>query len=415
MKNLHLRQAIGLTVLSLFVTTIASLGRADTLKTIYAFGSFADGAGPDSNLIFVNGMIYGNTESGGVGCTELAGGCGTLFQLDPATGAETVLHSFLFAPDGGFPEAGPLYVNGVFYGATQQGGADYGGSVYAYNPVTSTESVIVNFSGANGVNPGLGSIAAHNGIVYGVTSQGGEGGRGTIYKLDTVTGKQTVLYSFFEGPGGYEPQAGVLYQDGFLYGTTSAGGSKKESICHYGCGTLYKFDLATKVLTVLFGFKDRRSGGFPYRETVIYHDGALYGVTLEGGAIHKPNCVHITGCGVVYKFDLASNEFSVLHRFTGGHDGYYPQGGLVYVGGFLYGITTNGGFADRGTVYKVNATTGAKTLLHSFSLMGAKDGTQPFGGMTYFNGKLYGTTTSGGNLKGQCSPYGCGTIFELSP
>jgi uncharacterized repeat protein (TIGR03803 family) len=81
----------------------------------------------------------------------------------------------------------------------------------------------------------------------------------------------------------------------------------------------------------------------------------------------------------VYKFDLASNGFSVLHRFTGGRDGYWPQGSLVYLRGYLYGIITNGGDADRGTVYKVSATTGAKTLLRSFSLTGAKDGTEPIG------------------------------------
>ncbi len=236
-----------------------------------------------------------------------------------------------------------------------------------------------------------------------------------IYKLDTATGKQTVLYNFIEGPGGYEPDAGILYHDGYLYGTTSAGGSQKHSLCYDGCGTLYKFNLATKVLTVLFGFTNGRSGAFPYRHTLIYQDGALYGVTFSGGAIHEPNCGHISGCGVVYKFDLASNKLSVLHRFAGGHDGYDPLGGLVYLRDNLYGVALFGGYADQGTVYKVNATTGVKTLLHSFSKTGAKDGNQPFGGMTYYGGKLYGTTTSGGDLDGQCSPYGCGTIFELSP
>jgi uncharacterized repeat protein (TIGR03803 family) len=325
------------------------------------------------------------------------------------------LHSFLFAPDGGFPETGPLYVDGVFYGATQQGGADYGGSVYTYNPATDTESVVVNFNGNNGVNPGLGSLAAHHGIVYGVTSQGGTDNQGVIYKLDTTTGKQTVLYNFIEGPSGYEPDAGILYHGGYLYGTTSAGGSKNESICHYGCGALYKFDLSTNTLTVLFCFTNGRSGGFPYRDTLIYQDGALYGVTVSGGAIHKPNCVHFTGCGVVYKYDLASDKLSVLYRFTGGRDGNFPIGGLVYVRGDLYGTTIEGGIADHGTVYKVNANTGAETVLHRFSPTGAKDGTQPFGGLTYYHGKLYGTATSGGVLGGECGVYGCGTIFELKP
>jgi uncharacterized repeat protein (TIGR03803 family) len=415
MKNHYPRRAAGLALFVLSAISGASQCLAGTLRTIYAFPSPAAGFGPVSNLVVLNGVIYGNTGSGGVGCTEVTYGCGTLFQFDPATGTESVLHSFLFAPDGGFPETGPLYVDGVFYGATQQGGADYGGLVYAYNPVTNTESVVVNFNGANGVNPGLGSLAAHNGVIYGVTSQGGTDNQGVIYKLDTATGKQAVLYNFVKGPSGYEPNAGILYHDGYLYGTTSYGGSKKQSLCYYGCGTLYKFDLATKTPTVLFGFKNDRSGGFPYRDTLIYQDGVLYGVTVSGGAINNPNCLHITGCGVVYKYDLAADKLSVLYRFHGGRDGNFPVGSLVYAGGNLYGTTIDGGNEDHGTVYEVNASTGAETVLHRFSPTGAKDGTQPFGGLTYYHGKLYGTTGSGGDLGGECGVYGCGTIFELKP
>jgi uncharacterized repeat protein (TIGR03803 family) len=413
-KNYYLRQAVGLTVL-LSVAYGADPGRAGTVRTIYAFPSIAAGIGPVSNLVVLNGVIYGNTGDGGVGCTEVAYGCGTLFQLNPATGVESVLHSFLFAPDGGFPEAGPIYVNGIFYGATQQGGADYGGSLYAYNPVTNTESVVVNFNGANGVNPGLGSLAAHNGIIYGVTSQGGTDNQGVIYKLDATSGKQTVLYNFIMGPGAFSPNAGIMYHDGYLYGTTSHGGSEKKSLCSYGCGTLYKFELATKTLTVMFGFKNNHSGGLPYRDTLIYQDGVLYGVTVSGGAIENPNCLHITGCGVVYKYDLAADKLSVLYRFHGGRDGSFPVGSLVYAGGNLYGTTIDGGNEDHGTVYEVNASTGAEKILHRFSPTGAKDGTQPFGGLTYYHGKLYGTTGSGGDLGGQCGVYGCGTIFELKP
>lgn len=415
MNNHYLREALGLALIGICFMCGTDQCRAGALRTIYAFPSPAAGEGPVSNLVIENGIVYGNTALGGVGCFGFADGCGTLFQLDLATGAETVLHSFLFAPDGAYPETGPRYVDGVFYGATQQGGADDGGSVYSYNPATNTESVVVNFNGGNGMNPGLGSLAAHHGIVYGVTSQGGTDNQGVIYKLDTATSKQTVLYNFIEGPSGYQPDAGILFHDGYLYGTTSAGGSQNESICHYGCGELYKFNLATKTLTVLFGFTNDRSGGFPYQETLIYKDGALYGTTFSGGAINKPNCVHSTGCGVVYKYDLASDRLSVLHRFSGGLDGNLPAGRLAYVRGDLYGTTIEGGIEDHGTVYKVDATTGAETILHRFSPTGAKDGTQPGGGLTYYHGRLYGTTSAGGVLGGDCGTYGCGTIFEVKP
>jgi len=59
--------------------------------------------------------------------------------------------------------------------------------------------------------------------------------------------------------------------------------------------------------------------------------------------------------------------------------------------------------AERGVNYKV---------LHNFGA--GKDGSGPFGPPVLDNkGNLYGVTGSGG--AGQCSDYGCGTVFELMP
>jgi uncharacterized repeat protein (TIGR03803 family) len=45
-------------------------------------------------------------------------GCGTVFSLDPETGAETVLYTFAGGTDGYYPGANLLDVNGVLYGTT---------------------------------------------------------------------------------------------------------------------------------------------------------------------------------------------------------------------------------------------------------------------------------------------------------
>src|SRR5215813_6654391 len=60
-------------------------------KVLYAFGSSPDGRAP-SSMIDVNGTFYGTTSFGGSGCKAF--GCGTVFEIDPASGAETVLYSF---------------------------------------------------------------------------------------------------------------------------------------------------------------------------------------------------------------------------------------------------------------------------------------------------------------------------------
>src|SRR5438309_214274 len=58
---------------------------------LYSFCSqrnCTDGKWPRAGLIGVNGMLYGTTSEGGT----LGGG--TVFAIDPNTGAETYLHSF---------------------------------------------------------------------------------------------------------------------------------------------------------------------------------------------------------------------------------------------------------------------------------------------------------------------------------
>jgi uncharacterized repeat protein (TIGR03803 family) len=68
----------------------------------------------------------------------------------------------------------------------------------------------------------------------------------------------------------------------------------------------------------------------------------LYGATLFGGT-HR-NC-NGEGCGVVFKLDSVGNE-TVLHSFTGGADGAFPEAGPIMDSlGNLYGTAEEGGDA----------------------------------------------------------------------
>jgi uncharacterized repeat protein (TIGR03803 family) len=78
----------------------------------------------------VNGRLYGTTVvGGGTGCG--GGGCGTVFSIDPDTGAETVIHSFQGGTDGEYPGTGVIDVKGALYGTTSDGGAYGYGTVFA--------------------------------------------------------------------------------------------------------------------------------------------------------------------------------------------------------------------------------------------------------------------------------------------
>jgi uncharacterized repeat protein (TIGR03803 family) len=63
------------------------------------------------------------------------------------------------------------------------------------------------------------------------------------------------------------------------------------------------------------------------------------------------------------------------------------------------------------TLMQLSAQTKIK-VLHNFGATG--DGSIPYGPLLFDSkGNLYGVTTDGGT--GQCSDYGCGTVFELNP
>jgi len=81
--------------------------------------------------------------------------------------------------------------------------------------------------------------------------------------------------------------------------------------------------------------------------------GHLYGVTSTGGV----NCDGGGGCGIVYRLVWQKGQGwqeTVLYRFQGGTDGYYPVSSLVMDGsGNLYGVTSEGGAYNAGTVFEI--------------------------------------------------------------
>jgi uncharacterized repeat protein (TIGR03803 family) len=106
----------------------------------------------------------------------------------------------------------------------------------------------------------------------------------------------------------------------------------------------------------------------------------------------------------------AAVTFTSLYSFTGGDDGYSPNGLVQGSDGYFYGTTINGGTNSDGTVFKIS-TSGKLTSLYAFT--GGSDGSGPQAALAEGNdGYFYGTTQSGG------SPvFGTpgGTVFKISP
>src|SRR5688572_17993543 len=96
--------------------------------------------------------------------------------------------------------------------------------------------VVVAFDGhsPDGRYPQTGLIATTEGQLYGTTSQGGPGGYGTVFRIDS--GTFATVYGFTVSDG-HQPNTLIEGIDGNLYGTTSSGGAADF-------GTVFKLDPA---------------------------------------------------------------------------------------------------------------------------------------------------------------------------
>jgi len=231
------------------------------------------------------------------------------------------------------------------------------------------------------------------------------------------TWTEYVLYSFGSESDASFPVGSLVFdQAGNLYGETRYGGTSNN-------GTVFKLapnGNGTWSESVLYGFcslEGCRDGASPYGGLTIDQQGNLYGATTYGGVGNN---------GVVFKLvpnqDQTWTE-TVLHRFTGGAEGYWPGSApILDAAGNIYGTTPFGGTADCvvygqsgcGVVYKLTPRQGAKwneTVLHAFR---GNDGSIPRGPVTFDqNGNLYGEVGQGGDLL--CEGIGCGLVFELTP
>jgi uncharacterized repeat protein (TIGR03803 family) len=373
---------------------IAAPKPASSYQLLYSFRGVSDGSYPVASLINVNGVLYGTTLHGGANyCPYVPKSCGTVFSVT-TNGTETVLYNFRGGSDGAVPGGHLISVNGTLYGTTEVGGTNGYGTVFSVTK-TGTEKVLYSFRGdSDGAYP-TGSLIDVDGMLYGTSSGGGASGDGTVFSV-TKTGTENVIYSFGGGSDGESPNDGLISVNGTLYGTTYVGPGSR---CFgFGCGIVYSITTTGKE-KVLHRF-GRGSDGQNPEAGLINVNGKLYGTTTFGGSDYN---------GTVFSVTVSGKE-KVLHSFRIS-DGSGPGASLIDVNGTLYGTTIEGGAKNEGAVFSVTKT-GVEKVLYSFG--GGSDGALLYDSLINVNGTLYGTTYSGGG-HGCRHHAGCGTVFALTP
>jgi uncharacterized repeat protein (TIGR03803 family) len=309
----------------------------------------------------------------------------------------TVLHAFSGTNgDGAFPYANLASSGGVLYGETYYGGTNGNGMIFAINTDGTGFTNLHTFAAygtsgqiytnADGLGP-VGGLVLDGDTMYGTTYDGGPNGYGTVFSVKTDGSAFTNLYSFAGGTNGGDLYAGLIMSSNRLYGTTYYGGSNDD-------GVVFAINTDGSDFAILRSFDSTNDGAY-LEDPLVVSGGTLYGTTYEGGT---------NSSGTVFGLNINGTGFSVLHAFTDGADGGYPEAGLIISGDTLYGTTVYGGTNSYGTIFSVQTNGSNFNTIHTFA--GRADGAYPSAALTLAGSTLYGAAYEGGNNNE-------GTLFRL--
>ena len=274
------------------------------------------------------------------------------------------------------------YYNRVYYAPGTLGwGPTFGGvntytwippGLSGYSNLGAQIQTVYSFN--NNTVDGADSLAAPifgaDGYLYGTTSEGGSNYLGTIYQIST-NGIRTNLFSFAGTNGSYPMTSLTLGVDGCIYGTASSGGITNSQFPG-GMGTVFKLS-PDKVLSTLCFF-NYTNGADPNTPLVVGSDGNLYGTTYYGGITN--GYYGKMGYGTIFRITTNGLFITIAHFNNANNtNGFEPTALSLGNDGNFYGACSYG-YSGAGVAFMLS-TNGFFNTLVSLS--------RPFSSLTLAN------------------------------
>lgn len=315
-----------------------------------------------------------------IGASSLYGGAVFSTNLDGSNFA----FRKVFSPNAGRPVGGLVSDGEYFYAVAAPGGAQNVGIIFKVKHDGSGYQKLHDFDAVNGHLP-QSRLILHDGYLFGTTPHGGSLNSGVLFKIRT----DGTDYSTYEILDRGSPSGRLLLaSDGRFYGTTLLGGNSSW-------GSVFSIKPDFTDYQLLYSF-DNVAERLPRGGVIEGIDGKLYGM-VETGGLH--------GGGVIFGLNKSGANFEVLHHFNG-IEGKTPYGEVVQASdGRLYGMASQGGTHDSGTIFGIDPDGTDFVKLYDFSTKGF----QPTGSLIIDNEKLVGVAQGGGP-----SFVSDGVIFQIN-
>jgi len=319
-------------------------------------------------LLFASFNLQAQVNLLGISTYDGYNGNGFIYKLQ--NGSLQHVYDFMSVDENGkLPTHGLVEYNGLYYGVTNAGGEGGTGVIFSYDYITNTISVVHNFDRDTGYNPAS-PLILYNNKLYGYTMFVDQlNCLGTFYEFDPATGNFQIIYHITDSNQGV-CSTNMIIENDILYGTFQYGGANHK-------GTLYSLDLLTHTYTVLHHFENSE-GSSVFINPVLYND-ALYGIIST--SYPQSFSMHI------YKYDLSNNSFALINDFSSVSLGYAPAGNIVLDNDKIYGTTNDmGSFA--GHIYRYDIDTDQLTSLYDIT----DNQTASLTGLVKYGDVLYGMT-----------------------
>lgn len=351
---------------------------APTLNLLFSFpcnatGVCQDGYFPISLIESADGNFYGAAVGGGTGMNAQ----GTVFKITPA-GQLSVIYSFAENPDGSLPNGsapGSLVegIDGFLYGLTSENGANGFGTVFKLSK-SGVIQVLHNFCGtqtcSDGANPEF-IMQALDGNFYGGTGPT-LAPTSVLFRM-APAGTFKVLHTFDtkSQPDGTGVFGMVQASDGNFYGTTVAG----EQFKPYN--SVFRFAPSTGKYTILHGFNtpNINLANVATSGLALASTGELFG--LQAGS-------------KLYEIST-SGKFAQIGTLSTTQ--FFDGNILQASDGNLWGDFIGGDCSGQGIAF--SATT-AGSVLQTLTFDCTTVGEQPGAMVQAADGKFYGVTSGNG-------------------